>query len=461
MLLSHKTLISFIVSLAMFMETVDSTIINTAIPSMAISLHVAPLDLKIALISYLLSLAIFIPISGWFADKWGIKQVFVSAMVLFVLSSTACGFAPGLLELVLARIVQGFAGALMVPVGRLILLRTFARHEFMAAMNHVVMVMALGLMLGPVLGGLITHYWSWQWIFWVNIPFGLLAIFLSSRFLLKEVPRPVPRLDMRGFLLFGTALAALSFGLSALSETFIAFWLALTLILVAFVLLILYKIHSRHITNPVVNIQLFRHRTFAISVSANLIARLGFGGIPFLLPLMFQLSLGYSAECSGLLLAPIALGVVVAKYFSIRLLRLLNYKKCLMINTLLVCIMQWTFSRIDHASSVTVIASLTFIFGTLMSLQYTSMNSLAYTAIPPEEMSAASSIMSTVQQLAQSFGVAICALLLHYLTKGSATSIGLVTFQHTFLALSLITLCSSAIFLRLKANDGIQMLRPM
>ncbi len=458
---THKTLIAFIVSLAMFMEAIDSTIINTAIPAMALSLHVAPLDLKIALISYLLSLAIFIPISGWCADKWGIKRVFITALLLFVLSSAVCGLASSLLGLVLARIAQGFAGALMVPVGRLIILRSYARHEFILAMNKIVMVMALGLMLGPVLGGVITHYWSWQWIFWVNIPVGLLAMALTWRFLPSEAPTTVPPLDLVGFLSFGSALACLTFGLSALSETFIALWLALTLMFMAGMLLFYYVKHSQHVTHPVVNTRLFKHRTFMISIGSNLLVRIGFGGIPFLLPLMLQLSLGYSAEASGLLLMPMAGGVIVAKWISWRLLRNLGYKKYLLLNTLLACVGLGSFSWINTHSSVWFIGTLTFIFGTLLSLQYSSMNSLAYTEILPEEMSAASSLMSTVQQLAMSFGVAVCALLVHFLTKGSSVSIRLAAFQDTCWALSLISLCASVIFLKLKPNDGIQMLKPL
>ncbi len=259
-------MIVFVVSLALLMEAVDTTAINTAIPAMATSLAVHPIDLKLALISYLLSLAIFIPISGWMADKFGIKRVFMTAIVIFILSSIWCGFSKTLVHLVLARLLQGLGGSLMLPLGRLILLRTFPRHEFINVMSRTALAGALGLMLGPVLGGFLTHYLSWEWIFWINVPAGIVAIIVAYLWLEPSPPKAVPRLDKMGFVLFSMGLAGLTFGLSDLGETAAHKVIALNTLLLSVLLLGLYIVHSRRKAHPIVNSALFQSRPFRISV---------------------------------------------------------------------------------------------------------------------------------------------------------------------------------------------------
>ncbi len=437
----RKNIILFIISFAMFMEAVDTTIINTAIPVMAKSLNVNPIDLKLALISYLLSLAIFIPISGWIADKFGMKSVFILAVSVFTLSSIWCGFTNNLGQLICARIIQGLGGSLTIPIGRLIILRTCERHELITKMSIVVMVASLGMMLGPLLGGIITYRFSWRWIFWVNIPFGVLAVILSSKLLPSMPPRPVPPLDKLGFILFGSGLATLTFGLSMVSESTASTLEILTALMIAFLLLGGYTKHSYKRKHPIVKVELLRTRTFCISVVGNILARLGFGGAPFLLPLLLQIGLGYSPRLSGLLLAPIALGVFLVKPLSFSILRWFGYKNLLIVNTILVSISLWSFFSINQHSSVYGIAFLTFMYGFLIALQYTGMNSLAYANITENNMSAATSIMSTIQQLAQSFGVAISAILLSIFTSmySGDHALSVQIFHDTFLMLGVLT----------------------
>ncbi len=454
---SYKQIIPFIISLAMFMETVDSTIINTAIPVMSRSLQVNPVDLKIALISYLLSLAVFIPISGWIADKFGIKRVFVVALAVFTASSAWCGFSHSLTELVIARTVQGLGGSLTLPVGRLILLRTFERHELVVTMSRVVMVGALGLMLGPVLGGVITHYFSWQWIFWVNIPVGILALCIAQGFIKYSAPQKTYSLDKLGFVLFGAGLGSLTFGLSALSESNISKEYLITILLGSVFLLTCYVLRSRHQKHPIVNTKLFKARTFRISVLGNLLSRVSFGGVLFLLPLLMQIAMGFNAQLSGILLAPTAVGVVLVKFFVIRLIRWLGFRKLLVLNTMLVGFCLWAFMIIGESTSIYTIAALTFIFGFLTSVQYSSMNSLSYAEISSDDMSAATSIVSTTQQLSQSFSVAICALLLRFYAPNLQLSTHV--FHQTFFAMGFLTFISILIFLRLKPGDGEQMIK--
>ncbi|AHE66915.1 DHA2 family efflux MFS transporter permease subunit [Legionella oakridgensis] len=451
-----KNIILFIVSFAMFMETVDTTIINTAVPMMARSLNVNPIDLKLALISYLVSLAIFIPISGWIADKYGVKKIFIAAISIFTLSSIWCGFSHSLSELIIARFIQGLGGSLTLPVGRLIIVRTCERHELVAKMSIVVIVAAVGMMMGPVLGGIITNYFSWRWIFWVNVPVGFLAIFLSI-YLLPVMPAlPVHALDKFGFILFGSGLALLTYGLSILSESEVQDVHSILIIGISCLLLIFYIWHSHRQQHPIVRIELLHSRTFRVSVMGNLLARLGFGGLPFLLPLLLQIGLGFSPQLSGLLLAPTALGVILVKPLSVSILRFLGYKKLLILNTILVSLVLSIFSLIDQFSSIYSIGFLTFIYGFLISLQYTGMNSLAYANISHEDLSAATSIMSTIQQLAQSFGVAAAAILvkLFSIKFPNHLSLSIHTFHQVFIAIGILTLLSTIVFMHLKKEDG-------
>lgn len=459
-----KRITAFVVSLALFMEALDTSIINTAIPAMASSLLVHPVDLKIALISYLISLAIFIPVSGWIGDKFGVKKMFIAALAMFTISSTFCGYSHTLLQLIIARSFQGMGGALMMPLGRLILLNTFKRHELVEAMNAVVMVVSLGLMLGPLAGGFITDHLSWPWIFWVNIPVGLLAIILASN-CLKETPtKKVRPFDLLGFILFGGGLAALTFSLSDLSESSSNQSLAFMIMGISLIMLTLYFIYSYHQEHPIIDLSLLRIRTFKISIIGNLFARLGFGGVPFLLPLLLQIGLGYSAQLSGLLLVPIALGILIVKALSLPIMRFLGYRRLLLLNTFLVGLSLWAFQLINMSTSVYLIACLTFLFGVLISLQYSGMNSIAYSDISDENQSAAISIVSTTQQLAQSFGVASGALLLRYYSATAATG-GLIltptVFHQAFFAMGIFTFFSALIFTRLKTNDGHQMLHKL
>lgn len=460
-MVSSQKMVLLVVSLALFMEALDTTIINTAIPAMSQSLSVNPIDLKIALVSYLLSLAIFIPISGWIADKYGIKRVFIVALGVFTASSLWCGFAHNLWALVIARTLQGIGGSLSLPLGRLILYQTFERRKVVAISSRVLMVAALGTMLGPVLGGAITHYFSWRWIFWVNIPVGLLVMLMAQRWLVAVPPQAVPPLDKLGFVLFGTSLAGFTFGLSAFSESTLSFSFSLMIVMAAILLLIFYFWHSYGHPRQIVKTELFRFRTFQVSILGSLIARLGFGGVPFLLPILLQIGLGYSVQETGLLLAPIAFGILLVKPLSLTFLRYFGYKKLLTLNTLLVALSLCSFILINFHTSVYLIILLTFLFGFLVSLQYSAMNSLAYAEIPHQQLSAATSITSTLQQLAQSFGVAVSALLIHYFSPSNAADGFLLTdavFNHVFFVMGIITFFSALIFMRLQADDGHQMI---
>lgn len=450
----------FTVSLALFMDVLDSNIINTSIPAMSRTLQVSPIDLKIALISYLLSLAIFIPASGWAADKYGTKRIFVASFGLFVISSFFCGYAYNLMQLVIARSIQGMGGAFMISLGRLIIARTFKRHELVEAMNTMVIVVSVAVMLGPFIGGVITDNLSWPWIFWVNIPIGLLAMILATYCLKDTAPKKTRPFDLIGFILFGGSLALFCFSLSELSESSVNFQTIILLIGIAATMMLAYVFHAKLTPHPIIQIQLLSIRTFRISVMGNIFARLGFGGMPFLLPLLQQVGLGHSAQVSGLMLAPMAFGIVFSKLASLTILRRIGYRKYLITNTLLVAITLWLFVSITQNTSAFTIAFLTFIFGIVISAQFTATNSLAFADIREDELSASTSITSTVQILGQGLGVATGAILLSlfsYLSTQPA-SLSVHVFQQSFITMGLMTALAASIFMGLKKDDGKQML---
>ncbi len=460
MILSTKRVTMFTVSLALFMDVLDTNIINTAIPTMAHNFKVNPVDLKIALISYLLSLAVFIPISGWVADKYGTKRIYISALILFTISSFWCGYAHTLMDLVIGRSLQGIGGAFMISLGRLIIVRTFERHQLVEAMNTVIIVVSLAVMLGPFVGGIITEQLSWPWIFWVNIPAGILAIVLAVYGLKDTAPRKARPFDFLGFILFGGSLALFCFSLSQLSESGASDSLTALMMSVAIFTFVMYFFHAKNHPHPVINTKLFRFRTFRISIFGNLFTRLGFGGVPFLLPLLQQVGLGFSAQLSGLLLVPIAFGIIFSKLLAFRILRRIGYKRYLVINTFFMGLVLASFQIINSHTSVYTIASLTFVFGLFTAAQFTAMNSLAFAEISQEDLSASTSITSTTQVLAQTFGVALGAILLRYYSSNLKHPAILTTaaFHQTFIAMSVITVLSILIFIQLKADDGQQML---
>jgi len=444
-----KRMVPPIVSLALFMEAIDTTIINTAIPSMAQSFRVSAIDLKITLISYLVSLAIFIPISGWLADRFGAKKIFMSAVVIFTLSSLACGFSQSLYELVVARLFQGLGGSLMIPVGRLIIVRLFHRTELIQTMNRVIIPALIGPALGPLLGGVITEQFSWRWIFWVNIPFGIVNFILAHYWLQDFKATKISAFDYTGFILLGVGLAGFAFGFSALSESAIHFSYAMSVIVLALLFLLGYFWHATRHTPVLLSLALFKFRTFRVSILGNLCSRLGISGVPFLLPLLLQIGLKYSPQVSGAMVAFLAVGAILGKFVSRRVIRFFGFKKILIINTLLLGLSLWLFMLINAQLFWGYIALITLLYGIMTSLQFSSMNPLVYADVPAELSSTVTSWVSVTQQMATSFGVATCALIL-----GRFKTLSVSDFHSTFFILGIITIVASLVFLGLKKNDG-------
>lgn len=454
---SVKRYLPWVVATALFMEQLDSTIINTAVPSMAASLQVNPLSLKAVVTSYILSLAVGIPVSGWIADRFGTRRVFSIAVAVFTLSSVLCGLSVNLPMLVLARILQGLGAAMMMPVGRLAIVRTFPKSELLAAMNFVIIPALIGPLLGPTVGGLIVHWVSWRAIFFINVPVGLAAQYLIHRHMPDyhgEQPRP---LDWRGLILFGSGAALLSWLLEIFDEHTLAPLPTAGLLLLAFGLLGGYGWHARRQAFPLLNLQLFRVRTYRVGVVGGFITRLGMGGMPFLLPLLYQLGLGLPAWQSGLLMMPSAAAAMGMKLIAPKLLKRFGYKRVLTANTLLIGGTIFGFSFIGNGSPLYLIVLLALLQGLFNSLQFTSMNSMAYADIAQSDSSMASTIASTLQQMSMSFGLACASLVTAWFLSGLPQSDQQAitsALHHAFLTLAIMTLISSLSFWSLRRHDG-------
>ncbi len=452
-----KRYLPWLVACSLFMEQLDSTIVNTAVPAMAASLQVTPLSLKAVVASYILSLAVCIPVSGWMADRFGTRRVFAAAIALFTFSSILCGLSMNVPMLVAARILQGFAAAMMTPVGRLTIVRTFAKNELLVAMNFVIIPALIGPLLGPTVGGLIVHWLSWREIFFVNVPIGIIVQILIHRYMpdyYGDQPRP---LDVTGLVLFGAGTALLSWLLEIFGEHFIAIDTEIFLTVIAFGLIAGYGWHAREIRFPLLRLSLFRIRTFRVSVIGGFITRIGIGGLPFLLPLLYQIGLGFPAWKSGLLMMPAAMAAMGMKIISVRVLRRFGYRRVLVANTFMIGLTIAMFSRVTPATPIPFIVLLGLSQGFFNSLQFSSINSMAYADVEPAESSMASTIASSLQQMSLSFGLAVGSLITAWFLGGlpQTDHVAVINALHcAFLSLGALTIFSSFAFRTLHHHDG-------
>jgi EmrB/QacA subfamily drug resistance transporter len=452
-----KTWLPWVVATALFMEQLDATIVNTAIPSIAATLQVTPLSLKSVVTSYIISLAVGIPVSGWMADRFGTRKVFGIAIAVFTLASVLCGLAQNVPMMVAARMLQGLGGAMMMPVGRLAIIRTFPKSELLAAMNFVIIPALIGPLLGPTVGGLMVHWLSWRAIFFVNVPVGLLALYLVYRHMPDyrgDNPRP---LDVVGLILFSSGTAILSwlleiFGEHSLDPTTVVLMFVLSVSLIG-----AYVWHASGAEFPLLRLTLLKVRTFRIAVGGGFITRLGVGGLPFLLPLLYQLGLGMPAWQSGLLMMPAAAAAMCMKLVAPKILARFGYRQVLVVNTIFIGLTIGLFSLVDAGTPLIAIVGIGLMQGFCNSMQFSSMNTLAYADIEPRDSSQASTLSSSFQQLSMSFGLATGSIVTAwFLGRVSQTNQVLVTtaIHHAFLTLAVVTVVSAALFARLRREDG-------
>ena len=448
-------LVPLIVACALFMENLDATVLATSLPAIAHDFGESPVRLSFAITSYLFSLAVFIPISGWVADRYGARNVFRGAIVVFLTGSILCGLSNSLWQMVAARMLQGLGGAMMVPVGRLVLLRSVAKADLVAAMAWLTVPALIGPVIGPLVGGFITTYFHWRWIFWINVPIAILGLILVTLFIpaVRE-PRPPP-FDTAGFALTATGLVGLMFGFETVGRDIVPGWASALLLCLGLVCMLLFVRHAGRVAHPVLDLRLLQVRTFRASVTGGFLFRMGIGALPFLLPLLLQAGFGLSAFESGQLTFAAALGALSMKLVAKPILRRHGFRRVLLINAALSAVSLGAIALFRPDTPHAVILAVLLIGGFFRSLQFTSINTLGYADIEPQRMSRATSFASMAQQLSLSAGVATGAILLHLtMAARGGGALQASDFEPAFLAVGACAALSALVYLHLPGNAG-------
>jgi EmrB/QacA subfamily drug resistance transporter len=439
------------------MENMDSTVIATSLPAIAADIGTSPLTLKLAITSYLLSLAVFIPASGWTADRFGARAVFSIAIAVFMAGSIGCALSSSVTHFVIARIVQGAGGAMMTPVGRLVLLRSIDKSALVNAMAWVTVPALVGPVIGPPLGGFITTYFSWHWIFLINIPIGLLGIFMALRYIDPIRSEDPERFDLYGLVLAGIGLGGIAFGLSVAGLGLLPWPIVVALIAVGSISMTLYVIHAKRTASPVLDFTLMRLPTLRASIIGGFLFRLGIGALPFLLPLLMQVGFGLSPFRSGLVTFASAVGAMGMKTLAARIIRTFGFRNIMTVNAVVSSVFLAACALFTAATPLLLIMILLVVGGFFRSLQFTAINTVAYAEVEPAQMSRATTLVSVNQQLAISAGVAVGAfsvestMLLHHASELSAAD-----FAPAFIVVAIISAVSAYFFYKMPVDAGHQ-----
>ena len=450
-----RPIVPLIVAVALFMENMDSTVIATSLPAIAADIGTSPLTLKLAVTSYLLALAIFIPVSGWTADRFGARTVFRAAIAVFMLGSIGCALAGSLAHFVAARFLEGMGGAMMTPVARLILVRSVDRAELINAMIWVTLPALVGPLIGPALGGFITTYISWHWIFLINIPIGVAGIVLATIFI-EDVRAQTPDpFDLTGAVLAGIGIGGLAFGGSILGLNLLPMWLVLALISAGAAASLAYVRHARRVPAPVLDLSLLAIPTMRASIVGGFVYRSGIGAMPFLLPLLLQLGFGLTAFQSGLVTLSNVVGAMGMKTIVPMILRRFGFRRVLMVNALFSAVLTAACATFTPGVPFAWIVGVLVLGGFLRSLEFTSINTIAYADVDDRRMSRATSLVAVAQQVSISIGVAIGALAVDLtLTLRGHETITAADFQPAYIAIALIAGCAAFLFAAMPPDAG-------
>jgi EmrB/QacA subfamily drug resistance transporter len=451
-------IVPLIIAVALFMENMDSTVIATSLPAIAADIGSNPLALKLAVTSYLLSLAIFIPASGWTADRFGARTVFRAAIAVFVIGSIGCALSGSLSDFVIARIVQGMGGAMMTPVGRMVLVRSIPKRDLVGAMAWVTTPALIGPVLGPPVGGFITTYASWHWIFIINVPIGLIGIALATRYIEDIRVADHQRFDVLGMVLAGLGIAGIAFGASVLGLNFLPWTVVAGLVAGGCVFVAAYLVHAKRTPVPALDLTLLRLPTFRASLLGGFVFRLGIGALPFLLPLMLQVGFGMTPFQSGLVTFASALGAMGMKMAAATMLRRFGFRTILVVNALVSAGFLAACASFTQTTPVIVMLAVLLVGGFFRSLQFTSINTIAYAEVEPERVSRATSLVSVGQQLSISAGVAFGALAVQLTVRLEGhDTLGAADFPPAFLAVAVISALAALIFARLAPDAGAEL----
>jgi EmrB/QacA subfamily drug resistance transporter len=453
--MNKQRVIPLIVATALFMENMDSTVIATSLPAIAADIGTSPLTLKLAITSYLLSLAVFIPASGWTADRFGARMVFAIAVGVFMMGSIGCAMSSSVTDFVFARILQGMGGAMMTPVGRLVLLRTIDKSALVNAMAWVTVPALVGPVVGPPLGGFITTYFSWHWIFLINIPIGLLGIVMALRYIDPIKSEDPERFDLYGLVLAGIGLAGIAFGLSVAGLNLLPWSVVAALVAVGSISMTLYMTHARRTGSPVLDFSLLRLSTLRAAIIGGFLFRLGIGALPFLLPLLMQTGFGLTPFQSGLVTFASAVGAMGMKTLAARIIRAFGFRNLMTVNAVISAFFLAACALFTVSTPLLLIMIILVVGGFFRSLQFTAINTVAYAEVEPPQMSRATTLVSVNQQLALSAGVAVGAfsvettMWLRHVTELDAT-----VFAPAFLVVTVISAASCYFFWQMPDDAG-------
>lgn len=457
----HKksTTIALTVAIAFFMQNLDTTAINTAVPAMAKSFGTDVIHISTGITSYLIALAIFIPVSGWIADRYGTRKVFCTSIGLFILASLLCGSSQNLTQFVIFRIFQGIAGAMMTPVGRLAVLKATPKEELIVAMNYITLPALVAPILGPLVGGYLTTYWSWHWIFLLNIPFSIICIILAWR----NIPdddnsnEPKKRLDMVGFVLSGLGLAGFMYGIESFSKDGFPYYISALLLFISVLLLYLNFKHSKHISNPLIDYTMLSIKTFRTTIFVGTVSRMIIGVAPYLVPLMFQVGFGLSPFKAGALFVATMAGNLSMKSMTVWVIRHFPFRNILLVNGLLVALFTLITAFLLPTTPVYMIVTVMFISGMTRSMQFTTITTLAFADVPKEKMTNANSFYSTIQQMSSGMGIAIGAVALRFSSMIHGEESGeysLADFRLSFIFVAILAVVHLYGYTKLSVTDG-------
>ncbi len=455
--MQDRMLVPLIVASALFMQNLDSTVVATALPAIAQDFGANPIHLKLALTTYLLTIAVFLPASGWMADRFGARSVFRSAIAVFMVGSVLCGLSRSVEMLVFARIVQGIGGSMMVPVGRLVVLRTVKKSELVTALSWLTVPALTGPILGPPVGGFLTTYASWPWIFWINLPVGLVGIALATRYVPNLRGEGKVRFDTAGFAMVGLGLATFMTGSTTLGLNLLPLATDAVFIVSGAALLVAYWLHARRSNHPILDLSLFRIPTFWHSVIGASMFRLGIGATPFLLPLLLQLGFGMTPFQSGSITFATAVGAVVMKFTAPQIIRRFGFRNVLLINTVFGAVFTALPAIFVPTTPVMLMVSLLLIGGFFRSLEFTAVNALAFADVSHAQMSQATTMTSVAQQIAVSLGITIGAISLQLSTNAHGGAITADVFWPAFVTVGVLTLASVISFFMLAPDAGSEM----
>ena len=442
-------------ALAIFMQALDGTILNTGLPSIAKSLGESPLEMQSIIVSYTLTVALLIPLSGWLADRFGTKRIFIMAVALFTLGSLFCALSNTLNELIFARIFQAIGGSMMVPVARLTLLYAYPKDQLLKIINFITIPALIGPMLGPTAGGFLVEKFSWHWIFLINLPVGIIVIILA-RSIIPNFTNKVERFDLMGWIFFSGGLTVLTLVIERWNSPTLTVFQLVGLLILALLLIVTYIVYAKRTTHPLIKLDLFKIKTLNIGLIGNLVTRFGIGGMPLMIPLLLQLGFGYSAFYAGLMMIPQVLSNLISRNFVIPIVKRFGYKKTLVFNTIATGVLISMFFFVNQNTPFFVIVLLMVCNGAFNAVQFTSMNTISLADLDHTTSSDGNSLLSVTQQLAISLGISISAMFLQ-LFRGStidAPNHPTAVFNYTFLVMGILTILSSVVFMKLDKNDG-------